>query len=122
MDLRTAWVVAADPDMRPLIRLNLDRRGFEVFDTSPQGAAERPSTEPPLIIFDVGGTDESGWQAVEALRESPTLEGTRIILLVAAAPATRRLERLQPGRSPEKPLDMDALLGLVQQNLGERGV
>ena len=68
MGLPTVLVVGADPDMRPLIRLNLDRTGFEVFDTPPQNAAERPSTEPQLIIFDIGGTDESSWQAVEALR------------------------------------------------------
>jgi len=131
------WIISPDPDTRRLIGLNLDKRGFGVLETSPQdrlapfggvypersrGAQDRPSgAEPLLIILDVEPPGESGWEAASALRQIPGLQETPMILLLSAAPATRRLVPLQPVRWLEKPLAMDALLALVRESLGRQG-
>jgi len=137
MDEPMIWVISPDPDTRRLIGLNLSKRGFGVLETSLQdgpvpfggvypersrGTQDRPSgAEPLLIILDVDPPDESGWEAASALRQSPGLQETPMILLLSAAPATRRLVPLQPVRWLEKPLAMDGLLALVRQSLGQQG-
>jgi len=138
MDIHEIWVISPDPDTRRLIGLNLNKRGFGVLETSPQdglvpfggvypeqsrGAQDRPSgAEPRLIILDMDPPGELGWEAATALRQSPRLQGTPMILLLSAAPAARRLVPLQPVRWLEKPLAMDALLALVRQSLGQQGM
>lgn len=137
MDVHKIWVISPDPDTRRLIGLNLNKRGFDVLEASPQdrlppfggvypersrGAQDRPSgAEPLLIILDMEPPGESGWEAASALRQSPGLQETPMILLLSAAPAARRLISLQPVRWLEKPLAMDALLALVRESLGRQG-
>jgi CheY-like chemotaxis protein len=137
MDVHKIWVVSPDPDTRRLIGLNLSKRGFGVLETSPRdglvpfggvypersrGAQDRPpSAEPLIIILDVDPPDESGWEAASALRQSPGLQETPMILLLPTAPAAKRLIPLQPVRWLEKPLAMDALLALVRESLGQQG-
>ncbi len=136
MDVHKIWVISPDPDTRRLIGLNLDKRGFDVLETSPQdglvpfdgvypersrGAQDRPSgAEPLLIILDMEPPGESGWEAASVLRQSPGLQETPMILLLSAAPAARRLVSLQPVRWLEKPLAMDALLALVRESVGRQ--
>lgn len=137
MDVHKIWVISPDPDTRRLIGLNLNKRGFDVLEASPQdrlppfggvypersrGAQDRPSgAEPLLIILDMEPPGESGWEAASVLRQSPGLQETPMILLLSAAPAARRLISLQPVRWLEKPLAMDALLALVRESLGRQG-
>jgi len=129
MDVHKIWVISPDPDTRRLIGLNLNKRGFGVLETSLQDglvpfgfAQDRPSgAEPQLIILDVDPPNESGWETASTLRQIPGLQETPMILLLSAAPAARRLVPLQPVRWLEKPLDMNALLALVRQSLGQQG-
>jgi DNA-binding response OmpR family regulator len=121
MDVHKIWVISPDPDTRRLIGLNLNKRGFGVLETSPQDGLVPSGTEPLLIILDVDPPDEAGWEAASTLRQSPGLQETPMILLLSAAPATRRLVPLQPVRWLEKPLAMDGLLALVRQSLGQQG-
>ena len=129
MDEPMIWVISPDPDTRRLIGLNLNKRGLGVLETSPQDmlppygfAQDRPSgAESLLIILDVEPPGESGWEAASVLRQSPGLQETPMILLLSAAPATRRLVPLQPVRWLEKPLAMDVLLALVRESLGQQG-
>jgi DNA-binding response OmpR family regulator len=129
MDVHKIWVVSPDPDTRRLIGLNLNKRGFDVLETSPRDglvpfgfAQDRPSSaEPLIIIVDVDPPDESGWEAASALRQIPGLQETQMILLLPTAPAAKRLIPLQPVRWLEKPLAMDALLALVRESLGQQG-
>ena len=120
MDVHKIWVISPDPDTRRLIGLNLSKRGFGVLETSPQDGLVPSSAEPLIIILDVDPPDESGWQAASALRQSPGLQGTPMILLLSAAPAARRLVPLQPVRWLEKPLAMDVLLALVRESVGRQ--
>ena len=121
MDVHKIWVISPDPDTRRLIGLNLNKRGFGVLETSPQDGLVPSSAEPLIIILDMDPPDESGWEAASVLRQSPGLQGTPMILLLSAAPTARRLVPLQPVRWMEKPLDMNALLALVRQSLGQQG-
>jgi len=121
MDVHKIWVISPDPDTRRLIGLNLNKRGFGVLETSPQDGLVPSGAEPWLIILDVDPPGESGWEAASALRQSPGLQGTPMILLLSAAPAARRLVSLQPVRWLEKPLAMDVLLALVRESLGRQG-
>ena len=121
MDVHKIWVISPDPDTRRLVGLNLSKRGFGVLETSPQDGLVPSGAEPLIIILDVDPPDESGWEAASVLRQSPGLQGTPMILLLSAAPTARRLVPLQPVRWMEKPLDMNALLALVRQSLGQQG-
>ncbi len=120
MDAPTIWIISPDPDTRRLIGLNLNKRGLGVLETSPQDGLEPCRVEPQLIILDMDLPDELGWEAASALRRSPGVQGTPMILLLSAAPTARRLVPLQPVRWLEKPVAMDALLALVRQSLGQQ--
>jgi len=121
MDKPMIWVISPDPDTRRLIGLNLNKRGFDVLETSPQDGLVPSGAEPWLIILDMDPPDESGWEAASTLRQSPGLQETPMILLLSAAPAARRLVSLQPVRWLEKPLAMDVLLALVRESVGRQG-
>lgn len=121
MDVPMAWIISSDPDTRRLIGLNLSRRGFRTLDASPQDELAASGAKPHLIILDVNPPDESGWEAVGALRRSPWAQGVPLILLLASAPRASQITPFQPVRWVEKPLDMDTLLALVRESLGGQG-
>jgi DNA-binding response OmpR family regulator len=117
MDMPIVWVIGQDPDNRELIGLNLRKRGFRALEGCSHEDLTSRNTNPQLIILEVDADDESGWQAARELRHDSALQGTPLILLVTAAPSTRRLVPLQPVRWLEKPLAMDAMLALVKESL-----
>lgn len=112
------WVISPDPDTRRLIGLNLTKRGFRTLEVSSQREVPLSSEKPQLIVLDVDPLDESGWEAVEAVRHSPWAQGVPLVLLASAAPTANQLATLQPVHWVEKPLTMDALLALVRERLG----
>jgi DNA-binding response OmpR family regulator len=115
MDMPIIWVIGQDPDNRELIGLNLRKRGFRALEGCSQSDLASKSAKPQLIILEVD--DESGWQAAREVRHNSTLQRTPLILLVTAAPSTRRLVPLQPVRWLEKPLAMEAMLAMVKESL-----
>ncbi len=119
-DAPKIWIISPDPDTQRLIRLNLNKRGLGVLETSPQDRLMPSRAEPQLIILDMDQPDESDWEAANALRRRPGIQETPMILLLAAAPSARRLVPLRPVRWLEKPLAMDALLDMVRQSLGQQ--
>jgi len=119
MDVSLIWVISPDPDTRRLIGLNLKKRRFGVLEACPQDRPAPRGVAPQLIILDVDPPGESGWEAAATLRQSSGVQGVPMVLLLPSAPATRRLTPLQPVRWLEKPLDMDTLLALVRQSLGQ---
>ena len=119
MDVPLIWVISPDPDTQRLIALNLKKRGFGVLEACLQDEPAPTGVEPQLIILDVDQPGESGWEAAGALRQGSGAQEVPMILLLPSAPSTRRLTPFQPVRWLEKPLDMDALLILVRQSLGE---
>jgi DNA-binding response OmpR family regulator len=117
MDMPIVRVIGQDPDNRELIGLNLRKRGFRALEGCSQSDLASKSANPQLIILEVNAEDESGWQAAREVRYNSTLQGTPLILLVTAAPSTRRLVPLQPVRWLEKPLAMEAALAMVKGSL-----
>lgn len=118
MDGPLVWIIGSDPDIRHLIGLNLSRRGFQVVETCEHDLPTSVWAKPDLIILDVESPDESGWEAISRLRQSPWAQGAALILLLATVPRADRLVSLQPVYWIEKPLNMDSLLAMIRKSLG----
>jgi CheY-like chemotaxis protein len=81
--------------------------------------------QPDLIILDLMlGRAQTGWGVLELLSEDPTTATIPVILCSAAAPALRQLGSADqhPGRvvAVAKPFDVDHMIEVVQQLLGQR--
>ena len=78
-------VVDDDASVRSLIRLILDKEGYEIFEAD-QGALAYTlavAMEPDAILMDVMMPNMSGFEVLKKLRENPATQGTPVILLTA---------------------------------------
>jgi DNA-binding response OmpR family regulator len=119
VDAPIVWIISRDPDTRRLISLNLNKRGFQIQESSSQSELPSSSARPQLIILDANLPDEPDWEAIGALRQQPSTNGVPLILLLADAPAASRLAPFQPVRWVAKPLAIDTLLLVAREYLGE---
>ena len=78
-------VVDDDPSVRSLIRLILDKEGYEIFeaDHGALACSLAIATEPDVILLDVMMPNMSGFEVLQKLRENPTTQGVTVILLTA---------------------------------------
>jgi CheY-like chemotaxis protein len=114
-------IVDDDPDCVELLSIHLLRRGHVVVGAKdgPE-ALERASWErPDLILLDLRMPAVDGIRVIEILRGNDLTAETPIVLMSAADKewATRRLRPDPLVRFIEKPLDFDALDGVVAELL-----
>ena len=74
-------IVEDDFDNTTLVRLLLEREGFDVFtaDNGEKGLAAMQSKQPDLIVLDLDMPVMDGWHMIEKIKED---EGTRDIPIV----------------------------------------
>ncbi len=110
-------VVEDDPDIQESLKFILEEEGCHV-DTAANGAEALSRLDhgkrlPKLILLDLMMPVMSGWEFLEHVREDERLRNIPIVVVTAAG---------EPRDAPEgamrvlrKPLDLEALLGLVRQ-------
>lgn len=118
-------IVDDDPDCVELLTIHLLRRGHVILGAKDgPDALETASWErPDLIVLDLRMPTVDGIRVIEILRGNDLTAKTPIILMSAADKewATRRLTPDPLVRFLEKPLDFDALNGLVAELLPAAG-
>lgn len=114
-------IVDDDPDCVELLTIHLLRRGHVILGAKDgPDALEMASWErPDLIVLDLRMPSVDGIRVIEILRGNDLTADTPVILMSAADKewATRRLPADPLVRFLEKPLDFDALNGMVAELL-----
>lgn len=120
---RSSTILVADDfeDMRAMLRLWLERRGYEVVEASDgEKAIEIASKEhPDLIIMDIDMPHRSGISATYKIRKHPTLHKTPIVAITAYETADLHEDAIKAGCSDclTKPVDTILLEKLLTRLL-----
>lgn len=114
-------IVDDDPDCVELLTFHLLRRGHVILGAKdgPDALETASWEQPDLILLDLRMPTVDGIRVIEILRGNELTARTPIILMSAADKewATRRLAPDPLVRFLEKPLDFDALNGMVAELL-----
>ena len=108
-------VVDDDEDIRALLRLLLERAGYEVDDQADGRAALRAfhNGNHDLVLLDVTMPDLDGWELLERIRD---LSEVPVLMLTARDSESDRVRGLRGGADDyvTKPFDRDELVARVE--------
>jgi CheY-like chemotaxis protein len=100
----------------------LQRKGFDVTTAAggKQGVVQAASDQPDLILMDLNMPDMDGWQATRTIREEGIT--TPVIALTAHLMTDEQVRAMDSGFNgyQTKPLELDALLALIEELLSTR--
>jgi CheY-like chemotaxis protein len=119
----TVLTIEDQPDIRRLIRMTLEFKGFKVLEASngEDGLALAQSARPDLVLLDVLMPGIGGLSAAQRLRADPALRHIPIVMLSALGSASDIDAGLETGASAylTKPFSPVALLQLVGRLIAE---
>jgi len=108
-------VVDDDEDIRALLRLILERGGYEVDEQSDGRAALRAfhTGRHDLVVLDVTMPDLDGWEVLDRIRD---LSEVPVLMLTAHDSETDRVRGLRAGADDyvAKPFDRDELIARIE--------
>ncbi len=108
-------IVDDDEDIRALLRLILERAGYEVDDQADGRAALRAfhNGDHDLVLLDVTMPDLDGWELLERIRD---LSEVPVLMLTARDSESDRVRGLRGGADDyvTKPFDRDELVARVE--------
>ncbi len=127
MSAKTILVIDDDIDLVEIIRVTLEREGFEVIDaqSGERGLAMAREKQPDLILLDVMMSQvDEGFQTAYALRQDERTGETPILMLTAVTDRTgfafdlsRDKDFLPVDEFVEKPVSPRQLVDLVRKHL-----
>ena len=122
MSDRLILVVDDDPDIRGLLRVLFDRRGFSVLEAGDGQEALRAffDQRPDLVVLDVQMPVLDGWTTLERIRE---LSDVPVVMLTAKATELEKTRGLRAGADDyvTKPFGRQELLARVEGLLRRAG-
>ena len=114
-------VVDDTDDIREVVAKLLQRKGFDVTTAAggKQGVVQAASDQPDLILMDLNMPDMDGWQATRTIREEGIT--TPVIALTAHLVSDEKVRAMDSGFNgyQTKPLELDALLALIEELLSK---
>jgi two-component system sensor histidine kinase/response regulator len=123
-------VVEDDPDFLYVVQMRLEAADFEVetATTPEQGLSKVQSTKPDLVVLDVlMPAGYEGFEVARAIREELHLTKLPIIILTAVHDVKKVPYRFAPDEDYlpvdvflDKPTELDALIDIIREVLGER--
>lgn len=120
----TILVCEDDPSLRLLFRLTIEPHGYDVVEAGDgrSGIELARSAEPDLAIIDIGLPDRSGIEVARAIKETPGLEKTPILMATGSMQPGDRLTAEDAGVDAflYKPFSMIRLITEIQRLLGKR--
>src|SRR5690349_11848905 len=96
---KTVLVVEDEPDIRELVKYNLEREGFHVVEAEngEQGLAAVQRDKPALVLLDLMLPGMDGMEICRLLRGRPETSSLPIIILTAKAAEVDRILGLELG-------------------------
>jgi CheY-like chemotaxis protein len=123
-------VIEDDPDFLYVVQMRLEAADFEVetATTPEQGLSKVQSTKPDLVVLDVlMPAGYEGFEVARAIREELSLTELPIIILTAVHDVKKVPYRFAPDEDYlpvdvflDKPTELDALIDIIREVLGER--
>jgi CheY-like chemotaxis protein len=126
-DKELILVVDDDPDLVDMIGAKLEANNFrtaKAYDGNEAWEKIRQE-KPALVILDVMMPNKDGYETCEEIKKDPNYKDIAVVLLTAVVdnlPTTTYTHH--SGRTTPaddfipKPIDLDKLMGIVQENLG----
>src|SRR5204863_3552626 len=106
---------------RDMLSRRLERKGYEVVVAvdGAEGVSRAETDAPDLILMDMSLPVLDGWEATRRLKAAPGTQAIPVIALTAHAMSGDREKALQAGCDDydTKPIDLDRLLGKMEQLL-----
>lgn len=114
-----------EPDMIELVRLILEREGFQVLGAigGEQGLETIRREKPDLILLDLMMPDVDGWEVYRQVRADPKLKSTPVIVVTAKAQSIDKVLGLHIAKVDDyltKPFGPHELLWSVEKVLAAR--
>ncbi len=117
--------VEDEPDMIDLVRLILEREGFEVLGAmgGQEGLEAIRREKPDVVLLDLMMPDMDGWEVYRQVRNDPKLKHTPIIILTAKAQSVDKVLGLHVAKVDDyvtKPFGPQELVWSVERVLAAR--
>jgi CheY-like chemotaxis protein len=121
-DRARVLVIDDDHDIREILGEILLEQGYSV-STAPDGAVAlerlRGGERPDLILLDLAMPRCTGWEFRAQQAQDPTLLAIPVIVLSAEHDVSARVLQLGVAGFLSKPVDLDRLLEVVREQLGD---
>jgi CheY-like chemotaxis protein len=117
---KAVLVVENDPDMRELVQVMLDERGYRVLTAAEgqEALAKVQEEMPGVILLDMKMPGMNGWEFAQVFRAQHG-HAAPIVVLTAAQDASLRAQEIGAEGYLDKPFDMDDLIGTVRRYIGQ---
>lgn len=118
-------IVDDHPDTREALALVMELRGLDADVAGSGGEAlaklAEPHHRPCVVLLDLNMPDLDGWEVRERMRADPVLAGVPVVLLTGNYVDVERARRLGISGYLRKPVDVQQILGVVEQHCEFRG-
>ena len=114
-----------EPEMIDLIRLILNRRGYDVHGAcgGREGLELARKEKPDLVLLDLMMPDMDGWEVYQQMKVDEILKGTPVIVVTAKAQSIDKVLGLHIAKVDDyiaKPFSPQELLTSVENVLGRK--
>jgi CheY-like chemotaxis protein len=119
------FAINASPPFLNIIRELFQEEGYNVTTTNfaPNSFAQIEALQPDALIIDIAIGQEAGWELLEQLGADADTAGIPALVVSTdprlLAHAEAHAARYGTHRFLEKPLDPEAMLGAIQEMIGE---
>jgi two-component system response regulator VicR len=122
---RLILCVEDEPEMIELIRIILERKGYEVMGAigGRAGLDALNTLTPDLILLDLMMPDVDGWEVFRQVRSTPRLQNTPVIVVTAKAQSIDKVLGLHIAKVNDyitKPFGPQELIAAVERVLQEQ--
>lgn len=121
-EARTIVCIEDEPEMIELVKLILNRQGFEVYGAlgGKEGLQKIEEMQPDLVLLDLMMPEMDGWQVFQTLRVKPETSHIPVIIVTAKAQSIDKVLGLHIAKVDDyitKPFGPQELLQSVQKVL-----
>lgn len=123
-DKKRILCIDDEVDTLDLLRLVLERRGFEVLTASDgeQGLKMLVEERPDVLLLDIMMPDPDGWQIFHTMKKTPSMANIPVIMVTARAQSIEQVLGLHVGKVDgyiTKPFLPGDLFEAIKKTLGE---
>ena len=123
-DKRRILCIEDEPEMIDLVRLILERKGFEVLGAvgGQEGLDKLRSEKPDLVLLDLMMPDVDGWEVYRQMKADQELKNIPVVVVTAKAQSIDKVLGLHIAKVDDyvtKPFGPGDLVESVDRVLGE---